>query len=90
MKAVLSEPELISAIAVRDPAGAVALYDQYAGTLFKIICCSVPNRQTAEAILEKTLNSVWHNCKDHQLQDKPLLLWMAGIARQFAQQEKED
>lgn len=84
MNPVLSEQELISAIASRDPVGAAALYDQYATTLFKVICCSVRNKQTAEAILEKTLTTVWHNFNDYKLQDKHLLLWMVGIARNHA------
>ena len=86
MKTVLSEKELISAIASRNPIGAAALYDQYATTLFKVICCSVRNKQAAEAILEKTLTTVWHNFNDYQQQDKHLLLWMVGIARNHARQ----
>jgi len=81
MKAALSDIELIQAITTRDPAGAKALYDQYAATLFKVICCSVQNRQEAENVLEKTLLLVWNNINDYHRQDKRLLLWMASIAR---------
>lgn len=81
MKAALSDTELIHAIATRDPAGAKALYDQYAATLFKVICCSVHNQQEAENILEKTLLLVWNNINDYHQQDKRLLLWMVSIAR---------
>lgn len=81
MKAALSDPELIHAIATRDPAGAEALYDQYAATLFKVICCSVRNRPKAESILEQTLLLVWNNYHDYHRQDKRLLLWIVGIAR---------
>ena len=52
MKRALSDTELIHAIATRDPAGAEALYDKYAATLFKVICCRVRNREKAENILE--------------------------------------
>ena len=86
MKAALTEQELISAIANRDPAGAAALYDGYANTLFKVICCSTRNKDAAEAILEKTLTTIWHNFNDYQRQDKHLLLWMVGIARNHARQ----
>ena len=86
MKANLSEPEFINAIASREPNAASLLYDQYASKLFKIICCSVKDLQTAEAILEKTLHTIWHNANDFHLQDKQLLLWMAGIARKLARQ----
>jgi DNA-directed RNA polymerase specialized sigma24 family protein len=86
MKSVLSEKELISAIASRNPVGAAALYDQYAHRLFKVICCSARDKDRAEAILEKTLTTVWHNFNDYQLQDKHLLLWMVGIARSHARQ----
>jgi len=81
MKAALSDTELIHAIATRDPVGAKALYDQYAATLFKVICCSVQNREEAENVLEKTLLLVWNNINDYHLQDKRLLLWMVSIAR---------
>jgi len=86
MKTVLSEKELISAIASRNPVGAAALYDQYAITLFKVICCSARDKDRAEAILEKTLSTIWHTFNDYQLQDKHLLLWMVGIARNHARQ----
>jgi DNA-directed RNA polymerase specialized sigma24 family protein len=86
MNPVLSEQELISAIASRNPVGAAALYDQYAARLFKVICCSARDKETAEAILEKTLTTVWHNFNDYQLQDKHLMLWMVGIARNHARQ----
>jgi len=86
MKTALSERELISAISNRHPDGAAALYDRYAPTLFKVICCSVRNKEAAEAILEKTLTTVWHNFNDYHLQDKHLLLWMVGIARNQARQ----
>ena len=86
MKTVLSEKELISAIANRDPVGAAALYDQYATRLFKVICCSARSKEAAEAILEKTLSTVWHNFNDFQRQEKHLLLWMVGIALNHARQ----
>jgi DNA-directed RNA polymerase specialized sigma24 family protein len=86
MKPVLSEQELIAAITNRDPVGAAALYDQYAHRIFKVICCSARDKDRAEAILEKTLITVWHNFNDYQQQDKHLLLWMVGIARNHARQ----
>jgi DNA-directed RNA polymerase specialized sigma24 family protein len=79
-----SEHELISAITLRDPAAAAALYDQYAATLYKIIYCTVRDKQTADAVLEETLAYILINCADCHQQDKRLLVWMAGIARQFA------
>jgi len=84
MKVISTEQELIESIAARDPAGAAALYDEYAAKLFRIICCSVNDRQAAEAVLEETLQFIWNNCSDRPQQDKPLLLWMAGVARQIA------
>jgi RNA polymerase sigma-70 factor (ECF subfamily) len=86
MKIALSESELIQAIASRNPAGAAALYDQYAATLFKVICCSTNSREQAEKILEKTMMTVWNNITDYQHQNKRLLLWMVSIARNHARQ----
>jgi DNA-directed RNA polymerase specialized sigma24 family protein len=78
------EDELISAIALRNRAGAAALYDQYATTLYKIIYCTVRDSHIAEAVLKETLAYICANCNDCYKQDKRLLVWMAGIARQFA------
>lgn len=89
MKTNKTEQELISAIANRDPASAAWLYDQYAGTLFKIICCSVADRQLAAKVLEETMIYIWNNCNDCQKQDKRLLLWMAGVARQMARKRTQ-
>ena len=86
MKIVLSESELIQAITNRDPAAAAALYDQYAATLYKVICCSARNCEHAEGILEKTFSAVWNNFEDYRRQDKSLLLWMVAIARSHARQ----
>lgn len=88
MKTVLSEQELINAIIRREPVGAEALYDQYAGILFKVICCSVRDKKSAEAILEKTLATIWHNFKDYRLQNKHLLLWMVGITLSHVRKER--
>ncbi|MFB9845522.1 RNA polymerase sigma factor [Mucilaginibacter ginsenosidivorans] len=84
MKTTPAEQELIKAIARRDVAGAASLYDQYAGKLFKIICCSIADQQLAVAVLEETMLYIWNNCKDYHKQDSRLLLWMAGVARQMA------
>ncbi|HTI61079.1 hypothetical protein [Mucilaginibacter sp.] len=84
MKTTPAEQELISAIARRDVSGAALLYDQYAGKLFKIICCSIADQQLAVAVLEETMLYIWNNCTDCHKQDSHLLLWMAGIARQIA------
>ena len=84
MSSTPSEHELINAIAIRDLAAAAVLYDQYAAILYKIIYCTVRDKHTAEEVLEETLAYIWINCADCHQQDKRLLVWMAGIARQFA------
>ena len=89
MKTTPAEQELISAIAKHDAPGAALLYDQYAGTLFKIICCSVTDRKVAASVLEETMQYIWNNCKDCHRGDQRLLLWMAGIARQMARKRME-
>jgi len=89
MKLNQVERDLISAMSERDPASAASLYDQYAGTLFKIICCSVGDPKVAATVLEETMLFIWNNCNDCSRQDKRLLLWMAGIARQMARKYVE-
>jgi RNA polymerase sigma-70 factor (ECF subfamily) len=84
MKTTPAEQELISAIAKHDAPGAALLYDQYADTLFKVICCSVTDRKIAMDVLEETMQYIWNNCRDCHKEDKTLLLWMAGVARQMA------
>jgi RNA polymerase sigma-70 factor (ECF subfamily) len=84
MKSAFSESELLSAIATRDPAAAAALYDKYAPTLYKVICCKTGNCAKAEKILEKTFTTIWNNIHDYHNQDKRLLLWMVSIARSHA------
>ena len=86
MKIVLSESKLIQAITNHDPAAATALYDQYAPTLYKVICCSARSCEHAEEVLAKTFATVWNNFDDFHRQEKSLLLWMVGIARRYARQ----
>jgi DNA-directed RNA polymerase specialized sigma24 family protein len=84
METTLSEKELIGAMENRDPSSVGALYDSYAATLFKIICCHISDRQTAEEILASTILEIWANIQSYHQQDKRLLIWMAGIARNRA------
>jgi len=81
MKTDISEKELIGVLEKRDSLSVCALYDSYALTLFKIICCHIRDRQRAEEILESTLLEILSNIQSYHKQDERLLVWMAGIAR---------
>ena len=84
MKTNLTEATLIRGIRDRDPAAASALYDQYAITLFKIICCHTKDPDIANLLLQQTFLQVWKHVELYELQDSRWLLWMAGIARSLA------
>lgn len=84
MKTYLAEPELIKSIKKRKRIAAEALYEQYAVTLYKVICCSVKDQLKAGAILEDTILKVWNTINDYQPKNGRLLLWMSGIARSEA------
>ena len=84
MKTYLADQALIIAIRERSRIGAEALYDQYAGILFKIICCRTCNRVSAETVLEETFLTIWTTINDYQPENGRLLLWMSGIARTLA------
>jgi DNA-directed RNA polymerase specialized sigma24 family protein len=86
MKKVLSETALIGAIKKRSRTGAENLYDRYAKTLFKVICCSVNNPAYAELTLEQTMDTIWNNIDDFNSKEGSFLLWMAGIAKARSKQ----
>ena len=85
----LSDTELTSAIKNREPVGAQVLYDHYAASLFKLICCKLQNPEASAYILNKTFAVAWQDIHSYQADEQRLLVWMAGIARKLAIQEKE-
>jgi RNA polymerase sigma-70 factor (ECF subfamily) len=86
---ILSDAELTIAIKNREPAGAHVLYDRYAATLFKLICCRLQNPKASAYILNKTFAFVWQEIHNYPADEQRLLVWMAGIARKIAIQEKD-
>jgi len=84
MKKFFADPEIIKMVQERTRIGAEALYDQFASSLYKTICCRVTDTTLAESVLNETFLKVWNNINLHQPQNGRLLLWMTGIARTLA------
>ena len=84
MKKFFADPEIIKMVRERTRIGAEALYDQYASSLYKTICCRVTDTTSAELVLKETFLKVWNNINLHQPENGRLLLWMTGIARNLA------
>jgi DNA-directed RNA polymerase specialized sigma24 family protein len=78
---MLSEQELIAAMKNRTKAGAVALYDQYASMIYKVIYCNVKDKELASQILEKVFHKLWNSFDEFSDQTNRLSIWIMGIAR---------
>jgi DNA-directed RNA polymerase specialized sigma24 family protein len=84
IKTILSEEDLTIALANHTNAGAIALYDQYASKLFKVICGKVQQQELAEEILRQTFIKIWNAIGQYQVREGRLSIWIMGIARSLS------
>jgi RNA polymerase sigma-70 factor (ECF subfamily) len=80
----LTDEELISRIAVRDPAALAALYDRHAPNLFGLLVRMIRNRATAEDVLQETFLQIWSQADRFDPQRGAAPVWIVLIARSRA------
>lgn len=83
-KNILSEQNLIIAIANRQRLGAAALYDMYAQNLYIAIYRIVKHKEIAEDVLQLVLMKIWDSFHLYSIEKGRLYTWMVTIARNQA------
>ncbi len=74
---------LVARIAARDRSALEELYDRYRVSLFNYCCSWMPERESAEELLQDTLVGVWQSAGGYAGQ-ATVWAWMRGIARRQA------
>jgi len=83
-KPFLSNEELEIYLSSKTRGCAEALYDKYANALFLTIIRIVPQKETAEDVLEQTFIEAWNSFELYSSERRTILSWMMGIAHNLA------
>lgn len=79
-----TEFELINALKSHDDDAFVFLYDNYSKALFTIIHSIVPQKDTAEDLLQEVFVKIWQHIPSYDPSKGRLYTWMVNIARNKA------
>ncbi|HEY4198518.1 MAG TPA: sigma factor [Mucilaginibacter sp.] len=83
----MSEEDLILALKAHTPAGAEALYDQYAVRLFRVISSRVGDRVEAEQVLLEVFERIWQEIGSYDTVDCRLAVWIMAITRRLSKKK---
>jgi len=83
-KITMAEDKLLEAIQLKSRAGAAALYDMYANSLFGIINRIVKNTEMAEDVLQESFIKVWDSFDQYDASKGRFFTWISCIARNKA------
>ena len=83
-KTTYLEPELILLLQERSEEAFNYLYDNYSGSLYGIINQIVPERETANDVLQEVFINIWKKIDSYDSSKGRLFTWMHNIARNAA------
>lgn len=76
--------ELIKRLKSRDGQAMLALYDKYGGLLYSVIFRAVPDRATAEDLVQETFLRIWNRVHTFEEEKGRLQGWLVTVARNRA------
>jgi RNA polymerase sigma-70 factor (ECF subfamily) len=76
-----NDVELLKALAARDEAALVRLYDRYRVILFGLLMRILNNREEAEDVLQETFLQVWRRAADFDENRGRPFTWLVTLAR---------
>ena len=76
-----SETELVQYLKEGDHTAFNYLYENYSGTLYKVILQILPARDEAEDVLQKVFVNIWTKIDGYDPQKGRLFTWILNIAR---------
>lgn len=79
-----SETELVQFLKQGDESAFNYLYENYSGTLYKVIYQIVPANEEAEDILQKVFVNIWTKIDGYDQSKGRLFTWILNIARNAA------
>ncbi|HEV7783227.1 MAG TPA: sigma-70 family RNA polymerase sigma factor [Chitinophagaceae bacterium] len=83
-KTKYSEEELVALLQERNEQAFSYLYDNYSGSLYGIVNSIVPNKETANDVLQNVFINIWRKIESYDSSKGRLFTWMLNIARNAA------
>lgn len=80
-KTTYGEAELVGLLQQRNNQAFTYLYDNYSGALYGIINQIVPDRESANDVLQEVFINIWRKIETYDLGKGRLFTWMLNIAR---------
>lgn len=84
LKTTYSEQELVASLQQKEGQAFSYLYDNYSGALFGIVNAIVPDRETANDVLQNVFVNIWRKIESYDPSKGRLFTWMLNIARNAA------
>ena len=81
---MFSEQQIIHLLHQQDKRAIAILYDQYASSLFGVICRIVKSEDIAKDVLQDTFIKIWKSGKSYNQRKGKLFTWLLKIARNTA------
>jgi RNA polymerase sigma factor (sigma-70 family) len=83
-KQAYQEPELVQALKQHDNHAYAYLYKNYSGSLYTIISQIIPERETANDVLQELFVTVWKNIDKYDPSKGKLFTWLLRLAHNTA------
>lgn len=80
-KNTYTEQELISCLQQRDNQAFSYLYDNYSGAIYGIISQIVPEKETANDVMQEVFVNIWKKIESYDPSKGRLFTWMLNVAR---------
>ncbi|MCW3116543.1 MAG: sigma-70 family polymerase sigma factor [Chitinophagaceae bacterium] len=83
-KFTYGEAELVTQLQHRNNQAFTYLYDNYSKALYGVISQIVPDRESADDILQEVFINIWRKIETYDISKGRLFTWMLNIARNAA------
>ena len=80
-KTTYGEAELVSLLQQRNSGAFTYLYDNYSGALYGIISQIIPDKESANDVLQEVFINIWKKIETYEISKGRLFTWMLNIAR---------
>jgi RNA polymerase sigma factor (sigma-70 family) len=80
-KTTYGEAELVALLQQRNNTAFTYLYDNYSGALYGIINQIIPDRESANDVLQEVFINIWRKIETYDISKGRLFTWMLNIAR---------
>ncbi|MEJ0102903.1 MAG: sigma factor [Bacteroidota bacterium] len=80
-KTTYGEAELVALLQQRNNKAFTYLYENYSGALYGIINQIIPEKESANDVLQEVFINIWKKIETYDISKGRLFTWMLNIAR---------